>query len=67
MFAPTRGYYTSETQVEIEWLAIEALSQETGGSPIDSYNLQWRVTGSSDAFTDLVGQDGAYQTLLAHT
>lgn len=55
MLAPSRGYDTSESQVQVEWLAIEADSEQTGGSPIDSYNLQWKVKDSVDAFVDLVG------------
>jgi hypothetical protein len=54
MVPPTRGELTSETLLDIVWEAIVADSQETGGSPIDSYNLQWREAGEPD-FVDIVG------------
>jgi hypothetical protein len=43
MTDPYRGDTTSETLIEVSWLEIEALSLNTGGSPIDSYNLSWKV------------------------
>ena len=40
MASVTRGSYTSETQIDIEWTALTAAS-DIRGSPITSYNLQW--------------------------
>ncbi len=39
MLTPIRGYDTSELLIQIQWFGITPLSKETGGSPIDSYNL----------------------------
>jgi hypothetical protein len=55
MSAANRGYDTSEVAVQVEWQAIEENSLETGGSQIDSYNLQWKVLYSTDDFTDIIG------------
>jgi hypothetical protein len=63
MTAPTRGDLTSETQIDVYWTAIQANSLETGGSPIDSYNLQWMIKDSIVEFEDLHGQDGDYTTI----
>jgi hypothetical protein len=66
MITPTRGFATSESLIEIEWLPIPADSDETGGSAIDSYNLQWKVKDSADDYVDLVGEDGNFQTGVVH-
>lgn len=55
MASPMRGSLTDETQIEVTWTAIVANSQSTGGSPIDSYNLLWKVKDSYDDYKDLVG------------
>jgi hypothetical protein len=60
MSAPNRGYDTSEVALQVEWQAIAENSLETGGSPIDSYNLQWKILDSADDFTDIIGEDGAF-------
>ena len=62
----TRGFQTSESVVQILWTEIVADSTETGGAPIDSYNLQWKIKDSPDAYTDLVGEDGNYLVADEH-
>ena len=57
--SPSRGDLTSEEQIQIQWNPIEDNSEETGGSVILSYNLQWKQKYSLDDFTDLVGQNGS--------
>jgi hypothetical protein len=37
MAAPTRGIDTTTTKLQVFWVALEG--DETGSSPIDSYNL----------------------------
>lgn len=66
MVPVTRGFQTSESEVQILWTEIEADSTETGGAPIDSYNLQWKVKDSLDDYTDLVGEDGNYVVANEH-
>jgi hypothetical protein len=63
---PSRGALTSEEQIQILWTPIENTSQETGGSAILSYNLQWKQKNSLDDFADLVGQDGAPSLVSSH-
>lgn len=54
MSAPTKGSATSESRIEVEWL--ELVGDDTGGSTILSYHLQWDE-GDPDAtdFVDLIG------------
>ena len=54
MAAPTKGASSSETQLEVDWVAL-SLTSETGDSPILSYHLQWDSGSSGVTFTDLVG------------
>ena len=58
MLPVTRGQATSEVLIEINWVEIIAESEQTGGSPILSYNLQYRVKDSGLLFTDLTGEEG---------
>ena len=61
MTAPTRGAeLSSETLVQVLWVAIPDDSTDNGGSPIDSYNLQWKIKDSVDDYVDLVGEDGNF-------
>ena len=42
---PSRGEGTSVSQVEVVWSSLTGLA--TGGSPVDSYHLQWDAGDSS--------------------
>lgn len=55
MSAPTSGSSTSESQIEISWIA-----PSDGGSAISSYNLQWDSGTSGSTWTDVVGISPAY-------
>lgn len=57
---------SSLTSISLSWAGIVASSTETGGSPIISYNIQWRASGAS-SWTDGQGQDGSYSTLTTYT
>jgi hypothetical protein len=59
MLLPIQGFNTKETQIDVQWTPITE-EKATGGSPIDSYNLQWQLLNSADDFIDLIGQDGSY-------
>jgi hypothetical protein len=54
----TRGISTTESQIEVVLTPITDLTL-AGGSAIISYNLQWKVYNSSDAFEDLLGQNNS--------
>ena len=43
--------------IEVEWTALT----DTGDANIDSYNLQYKLQSDS-AWTDIQGQEGAYDT-----
>jgi hypothetical protein len=58
------GSDTTTTQLAVDFVALTS-GADTGGSTIDSYNLQWdQGTG---AWVDLFGEDGAYQLLTTYT
>lgn len=57
---------SSLTSISLSWAGIVASSTDTGGSPIISYNIQWRTSGAS-SWTDGQGQDGSYSTLKTYT
>ena len=64
MQAPTRGSATSETQIEVFWLALTGNS--TGGAPIDSYNIQFDNNTNGTTWTDLAGETGFFDTSLSY-
>ena len=53
MNTPQRGAFTSYTQIHVEWQ--EQSGDETGGSPIVSYYLQWDAGTAEAEWHDLVG------------
>ena len=53
MLGLVAGPATTESQVELVWEAL-ATAEETGGSPILSYNVQWDQ-GNGGAFENLAG------------
>ena len=49
-FAPTEGAGTSQTQIQVEWQALTAATEDgTGSSPILSYQLMWDNGEGGDA------------------
>ena len=54
MATPTKGAQSSETQLEVDWVALTSTA-DTGDSSILSYHLQWDSGSSGATFTDLVG------------
>jgi hypothetical protein len=58
MLPPTRGSSTSESQIEVDWLALTGIY--TGGSPITSYDLQYDSGTAGVTWTDVVGLSPAY-------
>jgi len=56
MKPPTRGALTTESRLELYWEAIEADSEETGGSEILSYQLEWKEL-SVQNYKVLVGSE----------
>ena len=54
------------TSITVAWAGIFAASADTGGSVIESYNLQWRAAGTT-SWSDAQGQDGAHNTALTTT
>jgi hypothetical protein len=64
MASPSMGEATSTTALEVVVTEL-ASGEAAGGATIDSYHLEWdQGTG---AWTDLVGEDGAYQLATSHT
>jgi len=53
------------TSISLDWPGFVTGSVGTGGSPIISYNLQWREAAGPDVWVDVQGQDGAHSTALA--
>ena len=51
-----RGSATSTTQIEAIWTQLTG--HETGGTPIDSYNLQWDAGTNEVSWYDLIGEEG---------
>ena len=56
---------SSTTQIKLDW--NELTGDATGGSPIDSYHLQWDQGLNTDTYSDLKGQDGAFDTAVTFT
>jgi hypothetical protein len=68
MAAPTRGSATTETQLQVNWLALTGSS--TGGVALDSFNVEWDSGTNGASWVDLQGQAGAYSlstTVIANT
>ena len=65
MLAPTLGSTFSLTSLQVTWLALTGAA--TGGSSIDSYNLQFDSSTNGVTFTDLLGEDSNFQVGLTHT
>lgn len=65
MTAVTRGSATSETQIEVNWSALTGT--DTGGSSIDTYNLQWDAGTNGATWTDIHGALGSESTLTTFT
>jgi len=64
MQAPVRGMNTSLQTLQVFWQPL--VNEMTGGSPIDSYNLQWDRATNGTQWLDLCG-DGIlhpYSTAL---
>lgn len=59
MAAPYRGSLTSETQIEVKWVALTTQSQ-IGGAPIVSYYLQWDQGSNGANWYDLTGLTSIY-------
>lgn len=55
---------SSLVSILLSWPGIVAGSAGTGGSPIISYNLQWREATGMAVWGDLQGQDGAHTAAL---
>ena len=57
----------SSTGSQME-ISLEDLTtyEETGGAPVDSYLVQYRVKGSAN-WLDVKGQDGEHDTELSAT
>ena len=58
MTPPSRGSQTSEAQIEIFWSPLT--SSSTGGSAIQTYNLQWDAGTNGVQWFDLQGDDGFF-------
>lgn len=66
MQVPTRGTATTVNSLVVNWQSLEG--DETGSSPIDSYNLQWDKNTNAVEWWDLTGDgDLPYSTLLTGT
>jgi hypothetical protein len=64
---PTRGSATSVSQIEVVWTALTG--DATGGSPVDSYHLQWDAgSGAGGGWYDLQGgpDSASYSLLSSH-
>ena len=59
-----RGPATSTTQIEAVWTALTG--HQTGGSPIDSYHLQWDLSSNEAQWYDLIGEEGNFYTETSH-
>ena len=53
MQTPTRNAATNVNTLVVDWIALEG--DETGSSPIDSYNLQWDKNTNAVEWEDLQG------------
>jgi hypothetical protein len=64
---PTRGDATTIAQIEAEWTALTG--DETGGSAVDSYQLQWDAGSAGAAWYDLQGGPSStdYSLLTSYT
>lgn len=60
----TRGSQTSESQIEVFWSALTGTS--TGGSSIDTYNLQWDAGSNGASWNDIHGQTGSESLALTY-
>ena len=58
MALPIKGPATDQTQIEVVWQIL--LGDDTGGSTITSYNLQWDTDGTETQFVELVGESQSY-------
>lgn len=58
MVQPIKGPATDQTQIEVVWEALA--DDDTGGSTIISYNLQWDTDGTETEFLELVGESQSY-------
>jgi hypothetical protein len=54
MQAPTKGALTNSRQIHIQWTTL--VGDDTGGSLISSYNLEWDKDGTQATFYEVVGQ-----------
>lgn len=61
----TRMPDTIKTMLHVQWVALTG--DRTGGSPIDSYSLQWDKASNEANWYDLIGQDGSFQTSLEYS
>jgi len=52
-------------KIKIDWDALTG--DETGGSPIDSYNLQWDNNSNGANWSDLKGELGSFDTAVTFT
>lgn len=64
MAAPTRGSGTTESQIEVIWLPLTG--DNTGDSPITSYNLQWDAGTNGAQWFDILGEDGFPSLVLSY-
>ena len=53
MAPPTRGSSTNTGSLQVFWTAL--VGDQTGGAPIDSYNLQWDQGTNAQSWYDLTG------------
>lgn len=59
MASVTRGALTSESEIEVKWVALSTNAQ-IGGSPIVSYYLQWDMGSNGANWYDLIGLTSIY-------
>ena len=56
---------SSLTQIKLDWVALTDF--ETGGSPIDSYKLEWDSGTNAATWSILKGDSGSFDTSLTYT
>lgn len=59
MGALSEGAATSSTQVEVTWSALTT-TEQTGASPITSYQLEWDNNSGGSTWTDIAGVSSPY-------
>ena len=60
MNTPVRGENTLDSQMHIKWAGL--INDETGGSVVLSYHLQWDRGSNGVVWYDLIGHDTIYDS-----